>query len=170
VRRDLWLDVTRSADLQPYIGSCWLMVFMIGRMLERQPLWLYLDRSCLRSRTANDSFVQRMGIWKRQLLCHVEFFRVLEGLFPRSSRVYRAVQTALIHDRMPRTLAKLKADGLDVTLQVRLFGLYTARYWTYIAYWLKVVPLFFIPGFIFRAVRKAYFRRQARLSAAPQKS
>jgi hypothetical protein len=145
------------------------MVLVIGRMIERRPAWLYLHRSCLRNRCENDSFVQRMGIWRRQLLAHVEFFRVLEGLFPRSSSVYRAVQAVLVHDRMPRTLATLKANGIDIALQGQLFSLYTARYWAHTAYWLKVVPIFMIPGFVFRAARGAYMHHRERLSAWPER-
>jgi abequosyltransferase len=163
IQRKLWLDVVHSVDLSLYIGSCWLMVLVIGHMLQRQPGWLYLHRSCLRYRTANDSFVRRLGVWNRQLLTHVEFFRILGPFFPPGSSTYRAVQSILVHDRMPRTLADLKANGLDMWLQARLFGLYTRRYYSHIGYWLKVVPLFFVPGLAFRLVRKLYFRRQTRL-------
>jgi O-antigen biosynthesis alpha-1,3-abequosyltransferase len=170
IQRRLWLEVATSVDYQPYVGSCWMLVFMIGHMLNRRPSWLYFHRPCVRNRSGNDSFIQRLGIWKRQVIAHVEFFRVLEVFYSRQTATYRAIQDIQIHDRMPRSLATLKANRMDVLLQARLALFYTKRYYDHAGYWLKVFPLFFIPGVVFRLVRKLYFSWQGGLFSQSQES
>lgn len=162
VNRALWLEVVGSVDLKPYFNA-WLMVYIIGQMLRRQPSRLYLHQRCVAYRSGNDSFTARLGTYKRQLITHLAYAEVVGALFGRGSKTYRAVFNILIGDRMARTLMVLKAGGASFRLQCQLFALYMRQYWSYPRYWFRVMPMFFVPSFFARLVRRVYFWRRSRL-------
>lgn len=156
VNRKLWNVAVSTCDLMPYMRSSWLMVFMIGQMLSRNSRWLYIGESCIGNRTANDSFVLRVGEYNRQLITHESFPRVIRDLFGESSSVFCTITNRTIKNRMPRNLAKLKANNASIQLQIELISLYTRKYWRYFNYWLFVFPIFFVPNLILRVTRFVY--------------
>jgi len=165
VSRGLWHEVVRNSDLKPYKGTCWILVYMIGCMLQRNPNWLYIHHPCVRNRTGNDSFIERLGTLNRQLVTHESYATVLYGLFDKSGAVSHQVRETLLADRMPRTLANTKANGVSWSVQVQLLKLYTRLYWRHVTYWWKVLPLFFVPNQVFRIVRSLYMRIKSRRRA-----
>ena len=167
VRRDLWRDVVTQVDLAPYKNTCWLLVYIIGAMLQRNSRWLYIHRPCIRYRSGNDSFGARMGTYRRQLVTHQSYSIVINGLFGKDGNVCRNILKTLISDRMPRTLANTKANGASIYLQMQLCKLYTKEYWRFGTYWWKVFPLFFVPNFAFRIIRAVYMHVKSRQGIVP---
>lgn len=160
VHRETWLRALAGKDLDPYCNS-WIIVYAIGEILRHNPKWLYLHRECISNRSGNDSFAARLGVYRRQLITHEDYAFTLAALFGRRSSTYNAVIRTLITDRMPRTLAVMKADGASLALQGDLAALYVQRYWRFEAFWLRVAPLFLLPNALFRWTRKLYFRRRS---------
>ena len=140
----------------------WLLVYIIGRMLEDNSQWLYMHRKCIGYRSGNDSFKERLGILKRQRLAHDDFEKIVKDLFGYRTKVYNAVLRTLLSDRMARSLAVMKADGLSLSLHGSLFKLYVSRYWFFPLFWIKILPVFFVPNFIFRWVRIVYYGIRSR--------
>lgn len=171
VNRKLWTQVTLSEDLSPFFNS-WLMVYIIGKMLRKNPRWLYVHRRCVSYRIGNDSFTARLGVYKRQLITHVAYAHTIGGLFGFDTKTYRAVFNTLIKDRMARSLAVLKSGGTSYRLQLQLLALYTRRYWNYPQYWLRVLPIFFVPNSILELTRVLYLWWRSRpgtlISDAPR--
>jgi abequosyltransferase len=162
VNRKLWNGVVSSCDLMPYMRSSWLMVFMIGQMLNRNSRWLYIGEACIGNRTANDSFVLRVGEYNRQLITHESFPRIIRDLFGEGSPVFGAITNRTITNRMPRNLAKLKANNASFQLQIDLVLLYTRKYGRHLNYWLFVFPIFLIPNFFLRFTRFVYLEARKR--------
>lgn len=160
VDRRLWAKVVASHDLSAYMESAWILVYVIGLMLVERPRWGYLHRECVANRSANDSFITRVGGYRRQIIAHVTFDNVISGLFGRGP-VRRDVFKSLIADRMPKNLASYKANGASLSLQGKLLRLYTRRYWSYPAFWWRVFPIFFLPNALLAGVRRAYLRLAA---------
>lgn len=167
IRRDLWQEVAGNSDLRLYKGSCWILVYMIGRMLEQNPNWLYSHRPCVRYRTGNDSFTERLGTLRRQLVTHKSYAKVMHGLFGKESKVCQQVFETLLADRMPRTLANTKANGASLHLQAQLLRLYTSLYWRSWTYWWKVFPIFMLPNFVCRFVLTVYMHAKSRHRLQP---
>jgi abequosyltransferase len=157
IDRKLWTLVSSKYDLRPYLHSAWAMVYVIGQMLTVNPRWLYVHTPCIRNRSANDSFVLRVGEYKRQLISHDSFPKIVEDLFGKDSRVFDAITKATIRTRMPRNLAKIKANNIPSGLQFDLIRLYTRKYWKHLPYWVYVFPIFLIPNWVLRLTRSAYF-------------
>jgi abequosyltransferase len=156
VRRETWLAAVAVRDIAVFCNS-WIIVYVIGEMLNLNPNWLYIHRECVAYRSANDSFVARLGVYGRQLITHQNYAFTLNALFGKDSRTYKAVLRTLITDRMGRTLAMIKADGATLKLQWALVLLYVRKYHAFPIFWFKVAPLFLIPNSIFLFVRWVYF-------------
>lgn len=157
VKRRKWELAIRGHSLDEFCNA-WLLVYVIGRMLEcDSPRWLYIHKRLVAYRSGNDSFMSRLGIYRRQEITHVAFEFTVRSLFGRRSTVYDAVFHTILSDRMARSLAVIKAAGCDYRTQGKLLSLYTRQYWYFPLFWLKVFPLFLIPNFLFRMVRAGYF-------------
>jgi abequosyltransferase len=161
VDRSRWLHAQHLEDVSPFCNA-WIIVYMIGRMLEQPCQWLYVPEKCVHYRSGNDSFIARLGTLRRQQITHVAFADILRRFFRQDSPTYRAVMTHLVRDRMPRTLAVLKARGMPLGLQLSLAQMYVRCYWTYRSLWWRVLPLFAVPSAAFRLVWKLYRQRQAK--------
>lgn len=156
VCRKIWLAAVAVRDTTPFCNS-WIIVYVIGEMLNINNKWLYLDRECIAYRSGNDSFAARLGVYGRQLITHENYAFTLKELFGDNSQTYKKIFHGLIKYRMGRTLAMIKADGATFKLQFYLAKLYISRYYNYKVFWIKVMPLFLIPNIVFRLIRWAYF-------------
>lgn len=165
VRRSLWMDIVKNNDLTPHCNA-WIIVYMIGKILERNPSWFYVHDVCVRYRSGNDSFVSRVGIYDRQRIAHVAYADTIGSLFPHNSTVYRNIFKILISDRMPRTLAVVKSKGITLSVQFKLFSMYVRRYWSYPTFWMKVMPIFFVPNSLVRLIERIYRGQRKRRTAA----
>lgn len=161
VRRSLWADIAANNDLTPHCNT-WIIVYMIGKMLERNPFWVYVHDVCVRYRSGNDSFLSRMGFYKRQLITHIAYADTIGSLFPSDSSTYRNVFNIVVSDRMARTLAVLKSKGITISDQLNLLKMYVKQYWSYPLFWIKVVPIFIVPNVILGITEKTYrwFRKR----------
>ena len=155
IRRSLWADIAGNSDLTPNCNS-WIIVYMIGKILERNPFWFYLNDVCVRYRSNNDSFTSRLGTYKRQQITHLAYADTIGSFFPRDSNTYRNVFNILINDRMARTLAVLKSKRITISVQFNLLKMYLKQYWSYPLFWVKVVPLFFVPNVVMGLTEKTY--------------
>lgn len=155
INREIWNRSIEGLNLEKYFNA-WLLVFIIGKMLEINPYWIYLHRKCIRYRTGNDSFIQRMGVVERQKLAHYELPRIIMDLFDKKSNVYRSVLNIMLHDRMARSLAVLKASNITIREQFSLLKMYYDVYKSFPIFWIKIVPIFFVPSFVFHFTKELY--------------
>lgn len=156
IRREIWDKVVRNNALDEFCNA-WLLVYMIGKMLEYDSHWLYIHSGLVSYRSGNDSFAARLGVYKRQEITHVAYEKTVRELFGYRSKVYDQVFHTILSDRMARSLAVIKADGCPIRTQFKLLILYIRQYWYFPLFWLKILPLFLIPNIIFKYVRKVYF-------------
>ena len=164
VRRSLWQEVAGKEDLAEQCNA-WIIVYMIGRMMEKKPGWFYLHDICVRYRSGNDSFAARLGAIKRQQITHLSYAHTIGSLFADDAQTYRNVFKVLINDRMARSLAVLKSRGISLAVQFNLFTMYLSRYWTYPKFWLKVIPIFLVPNAVVGLAEKIYRQRKRRVAA-----
>lgn len=166
VRRDRWQAALADVDLDRACNA-WIIIAMAGAMMGRDPRWYYLHEQCVGYRSGNDSLIARVGVLRRQEVTHVAFADTIGAIFPPGSPPYRAVMAILIEDRMPRTLAFLKARGLPLGVQWAMLRLYLTRYVSYPQFWLRVAPLFLVPNVVLRGVERLYrwWRKRGRLSS-----
>ena len=158
VNRVSWLNAL-SVRPPTDMYNNWLLVYILGRVMlnDKALAWYYMSVPLIRYRSGNDSF-SKNGMLARQYITHNAFADTMAQLFSSDSATYSNVMKTLLVDRMPRTLAMIKADGASIVSQVKLMSIYYKRYKTYSAFWLRVVPVFFIPGFVLQFTRAIYFK------------
>ena len=139
------MDPILNNNLDSYYNS-WLLVYIIGRMFEFQPKWLYIHKKLVKYRSGNDSFLAKLGVYNRQLITYVNFPKIIQSIFGYRTKAYKNVIHTLVVDRMARSLAVIKADGGSVAIQFKIFLMYLKSFWYFPLFWYKVFPFFFIPN------------------------
>lgn len=155
IRRSLWAGLVMNNDLTPHCNA-WIIVYMIGKILERNPYWFYVNDVCVFYRSGNDSFFSRVGFYRRQQITHIAYADTIGSLFPSDSSTYRNVFNIVISDRMARSLAVFKCKGISISDQLKLLRMYLKLYRSYPLFWIKVVPIFFVPNIVFGLTEKMY--------------
>jgi abequosyltransferase len=155
VNRALWDKIVASENLVPYFNA-FVHIYVIGLMLMVKPSWKYVQKECVGYRSGNDSFLQEGGIYTRQVIAHSSFEKIIRDLLGRNSRTYRSILSMGMTGYMRSDLVRFKINGTPAFIQMKLFCLYTKFYWRYSYYWLKVVPLFFIPNRFVVPLRNMY--------------
>jgi glycosyltransferase involved in cell wall biosynthesis len=156
IHRAQWQKVVEAGVANEFFGTCYLMVHVIASMMNEKFNWLYINRSLVIRRTGNDSFLQHDGVLKRQQIEHKSFSIILDAHYLEKTGVRRVFFSKMV-SRLPRAFANLKSQDLDIKLQSKLLNLYYQEYKSHLFFWIRVVPLFFIPNTMFKVVKKIYF-------------
>lgn len=154
VRRDLWNKVVSTEDVEEYFNA-YVHIYIIGRMVQQVPLWLYVAKPCVGWRSANDSFLSQ-GELKRMLIDVIGYEKIARGLFGTKSSAYRQINRTVgsVHVRYAILGAKLK--GVDQKFYRKSIPILVNSYWRYPAFWLHTAPLFLVPSAAMRWARWGY--------------
>ena len=162
INREIWLKTIKDIDIKSFQNN-WLMVFIIGNMINKENPWGYLHKIMINQRTGNDSFAQS-GVYERELITHQYFADILENLFGKNSLVHKKIFHFFNVERLPRIFANLKSQNISFEIQLKLLSLYLRKYKKYLPFWVNVFPLFLIPNRVFTLVKKIYFNYRSKKS------
>jgi abequosyltransferase len=157
INRDIWLSAICNKNLTPFCNS-WIIIYVIGEMLNINSNWYYVHKKCIKYRSGNDSFSSRLGIYGRQLITHENFNLTLRSQYPVGSQVYDYIINSLLYDRVARTLCVIKSNNISYKLQYRLLKLYMQFYSKNLIFWVYIFPIFFIPNSLFSFTKFLYFK------------
>lgn len=157
VNRLEWQKVVEEENLEDLYDSYYLMVHIIGKMLDKEFKWLYINRPMLMQRTGNDSLLKSSGVIKRQVIEHNSFEKILNRHYDRNSEEYKYFFKKMVF-RLPRVIANFKSQNIDYETQMQLFKIYYSKYKRYYIFWFIVAPVFIIPNSVFYVIKKAYYK------------
>ncbi len=157
VRRSAWQQVVKAENFEDLYNSYYLMVYIIGRMMDKDFKWLFVNQPLIKQRTGNDSFLQAKGAFERQLIEHNGFEKIISRFYDRTSVEYEIFFKRMVN-RLPRVIANLKSQNVDYNLLFKLMKLHHRKYSMYPQFWLKALPLYFLPNVIFLIAKKMYFK------------
>lgn len=157
VKRSEWQKVVESDDFGELYHSYYLMVHIIGRMMDKKFKWLYIHKPLVKQRTGNDSLLKIKGVVERQIVEHNSFEKIISRHYDKQSQEYKIFFKKMV-DRLPRVIANLKSQNVDYKTQYRLLKLFYSKYNYYFSFWLEVIPIFFLPNIIFILIKKIYFK------------
>lgn len=157
VKRSEWQKVAESNDFGDLYFSYYLMVHIIGKIMDNNFMWLYIDRPLVKQRTGNDSLLNVKGVLERQKIEHNNFEKILLKHYDNNNKVYKTFFKKMV-DRLPRVVANFKSNGIDYKNQFLLFMLYNSKYKGYLSFWIMVVPIFIIPNKVFMIIKSIYFK------------
>jgi abequosyltransferase len=157
VKRSEWQKVVECHDFGDLYFSYYLMVHIIGKIMDNNFMWLYIGKPLVKQRTGNDSLLNVKGVMERQKIEHNSFENILLKHYDASNKVYKTFFKKMV-DRLPRVVANFKSNDIDYKTQYDLFVLYNSKYKGYLSFWVKVVPIFIIPNTIFKIIKNIYFK------------
>lgn len=154
VHRQSWNEVIAKHDLTPYYNA-YVHIYVIARMLQAKPKWLYSDHPSVGWRSGNDSFLSE-GIYKRLAIDVLGYERIAGDVFGRPSKPYDDVMLIVATVHVKSALLGAKAKNAPASFFWRAFKLCLSAYWRYPKFWLSTVPVFLMPRFVYVAVRAVY--------------
>jgi len=157
VKRSEWQKVVGCQDFGDLYFTYYLMVHIIGRMMDNNFKWLFINRPLVKQRTGNDSLLNVKGVLERQKIEHNNFEKILLKHYDTKNKMYKIFFRKMV-DRLPRVVANFKSGGIDYKTQYHLFMLYNGKYKGYISFWIKVVPIFLVPNMAFMIIKNIYFK------------
>lgn len=152
VRRAVWMKVVNAFDLVPY-SNAYVHVYVIARMLEIEPRWMYLDTPCVGWRSGNDSFLDK-GIYNRIMIDVLGYKKITMDVFGEKSRVFSRVMVSVATIHVRYALVNAKANNVSLGYLLKLGSLTVCNYWRYPAFWIKVFPIFLMPKFFIQMLRR----------------
>jgi abequosyltransferase len=156
-QRDVWIRAVRASPVADYYNG-YVHIYVIGRMMQMHPDWLYVSCPCVGWRSANDSFLTRGGEYERMALDVRGYEAIMRGLFGVNSPTYRMLNAAVVSGLVVNAIRTAKLEGADRRFFRKSPGLLLQTYWRYPGFWLRALPLLLTPGWTMRLVRASYRR------------
>jgi len=157
VNKASWQKIVLTNNFEDLYNTYYLMVHIIARMMDSEFTWLYINDPLVKQRTGNDSLLNSTGFLQRQIIEHNNFEKIITRHYNKRSKIYYIFFKKMVV-RLPRVIANLKSQGVNIKTQIGILKLYISKYNNYRQLWIRVVPLFFIPNLVFIFVRKIYFK------------
>ena len=139
-----------NEDLTPYYNA-YSLVYLMGRMMQRDPIWQYLHRPCVGWRSGNDSFAKELGRTNRLLLDITSYHTIIQGLQVHSK------QLSSLHACIVRT--HLTGHVQDLLCQYhepfrrKIFYAAWSRYAHTQCFWTHFLPMLLSPRWFVRSMR-----------------
>lgn len=149
--RSAWLNVVEEEDVSPYYNA-YSLIYIIGRMIQKDPRWLYLHTPCVGWRSDNDSFAKQLGMLGRFALDIKGYKTIIYGLCKSDPKLrsFLINKICSIHFFAHVKKIKLFSSG---ALSLCLEHLKEIP-----SFWYKLLPLLMMPRKILVWIRFFYLK------------
>ena len=155
INRSLWHEAMAKIDVESNCNG-FILVLIIGKMLELNPNWNYVNYKCVGHRAGNDSILLEIGLLSRQILAHKVFMDTVSKIWPIHSEVYIEVLKTALYTYGVKEIVGIKIGEISFSLQYQLLKLYTKIYGRLPYYWLLVFPILISPPSLIRLLKFLY--------------
>ncbi len=155
LRRDSCLQVIASPEAQSFVGSGYVQLYVMMRMMALEPRWLYLADKCVGWRADNDSFAER-GHLGRLRMDMEGYERVAAVIFSPESATYRHAIAEVARSHVRHHIVHAKLGGASWAFSRNALALCVRHYGTFPSFWFKTFPLLLMPRAGVRLARSAY--------------
>lgn len=135
----------------------WVVPYIIYVAYREEFGWYFCADLKVKYRSANDSFINKMGVINRFELTFVGFKNILKTIFVDKKKVNKIMNYILL-TRAPRTIAFLKSNGLPLKDSFYIAKMLVNHYFYHPSLWLLILPLLILPNSFFNILKKLYFR------------
>ncbi len=153
VRRSSWLSICESEDITPYFNA-YALIYVIGRMIQKEPSWVYLHSPCVGWRSGNDSFALSLGRYRRFVLDVKGYSSIAKGLFQEDRPLHKKVMNQVIALHFLGHARDVKFKGEDRVLNALFLCL--PRLYSFSAFWSKLLPFLLLPKWLLVLFRPVY--------------
>ena len=145
INRELALKVIKDDLIYDYL-NLYIHVYVIGRILQIAPRWLYLDQPLIQWRSGNDS-IHELGRIRRLAVDVNGFEKISRDVWGISSKPYRTVQERVCRMFVCASLLESKVNKQSsLKYMMAIIKLCAPVYWRYPVFWYRVLPFILLPG------------------------
>ncbi len=153
--RETCARVLGSAEVDAFIGSGYVQLFVMMRMMSLEPRWLFLADRCVGWRADNDSFVERGQLGRLRM--DVEGYeQVAAAIFTRESETYRQALAEVARSHVRHHIVRAKLGGASWAYSREALSICVQHYASFPSFWLKTFPLLLMPRAGVRLARSGY--------------
>ena len=155
IHRETWDAICKEEPIHLYF-KLYVQAYIIGKALQRKPLWLVFNHSCIGYRSDNDQFIKKLG-WYERLLADVEAYHAISvDFFNENSKTTREFESKIFNAHVRGRLLNGKVQGVISGSQIKVIKLLYKHYFWLPAFWLFVLPILLIPRIVIVNLRKFY--------------
>ena len=154
VRRELWQSVVEVDCIENYFNG-YVHMYVIAKMLEKNPSWLYIHKKCVGYRSNNDSLMSE-GRLKRLAIDVYGYEKITGDVYGQNSRTYNKVMATVCGIHIFNRILDAKLNNESILFCKEAFRMCFNAYKQFPIFWLKVFPLFLIPSKVMPLIRVIY--------------
>lgn len=153
LRRDVLLQVMTDKSINNYLNG-YIHVYLIGKMLQVKPAWLYVHEPLIKWRSGNDS-ISGLGRVKRLAVDVKGYSEITKAVFGVRSNAYKSIQSRVCNIIVCASIIDAKRSGYSsLDYLVSIFKLCFPYYWNCKPFWLRVVPIIMMPSYVINSIIK----------------
>ena len=153
IRRASWLAVCKEEDVSLYFNA-YALIYVIGRMIQKEPLWSYIHTPCVGWRSGNDSFALSLGRFRRFALDVTGYSSITRGLFHKDRVLHKKIMNQVISLHFLGHARDVKFKGEDKLFTALI--LCFPRLCFFGAFWTKLLPFLLVPKGLLVLFRPVY--------------
>ncbi|MES2200355.1 MAG: glycosyltransferase family 2 protein [Chlamydiota bacterium] len=155
IRRSLWLSIVEEEDVSLYFNA-YVLIYIIGRMIQKNPNWLYIHTPCVGWRSDNDSFAKQLGSHGRFTLDILGYKVIAKGLFNNQKRLHIKIMNKVCSLHFLGHVRKIKLSS-QRDLPIRKTFFLCLKHLTKIpSFWYKLLPVLLAPRRMLLILRPLY--------------
>jgi abequosyltransferase len=146
IRRKLYLQAFYEEEKISSRCNAYLLVYLMGKMIQKKPCWLYLHRPCVGWRSGNDSFAKELGLYRRFILDLIGYKEIAQALFQEDRALYRKVMNQICSSHFLAHVKGLKKRGGLQGKTREILVLCTVSLKDIASFWHSLLPLLLTPA------------------------
>lgn len=155
VKRSLWMSIVEEEEVSLYFNA-YVLIYIIGRMIQKNPNWLYIHTPCVGWRSENDSFARQLGAHGRFVLDIMGYKAITKGLFLKHQKLHTKIMNRVCSLHFLGHVRKIKlSPKRDISIR-KTFFLCCTHLSKIPSFWYKVLPVLLIPRKVLLSLRPFY--------------
>jgi abequosyltransferase len=158
VNRRLWNQVLEEnkGAIANYFNA-YVHVYLISKMILKNPLWGYINEKLVNSRGGNDSFLSELGVLKRMYIDIMGYEKISGDVLGRDNLLYKSLNEKILKILVRNHVLNIKFNSdLGYRNLLEILKICFKYYKKYLYFYYFVLPLLITPTFFLKIVRFVY--------------
>ncbi|MBV9659302.1 MAG: glycosyltransferase family 2 protein [Verrucomicrobia bacterium] len=154
VNRRIWNDIVNAENLAAYFNG-YVQLYVIIRMLNAVPRWMFLANQCVGFRSDNDSF-RTLGHFGRLRMDVCGYESIIGANFGRESDVYHRAMCEIAGTHVRHHIVTAKRLGVAPSIYLQSAALCIRQFARYPRFWIETFPILLMPRPMLLGLRNIY--------------
>ena len=143
INKKKWDAAITNEATNVYFGYPHL--YIITKMLKKDPSWLFLPEPLVLYRSDNESFAKEHGRLIRYKIEATSYHLIGSHFFSEKSYAVRAVDQKILSNQLVGQMLGMKINSTSFSLLIKIALMTFKNYKSHLTFWIKWLPLFFTP-------------------------